>query len=152
LALIGRKLGVPAVSKSPAKASAMRIFARSSCMLDMRKMASRERDPVSVVGGPATASTLASPGRAISTEWTRRHRHRRPRSMPDVFAQVQAAATTTWRSPHHPSDIVRGTDRLRAWSVTSLSRSCTQGGVIADHDVASGGGDAPSYLRRFRSR
>jgi hypothetical protein len=31
-----------------------------------------KRDPVSVVRAPATGSTLASPGRTISTERTRR--------------------------------------------------------------------------------
>ena len=43
---------------------------------------------------------------------------------PDVFAQLQAEAATTWRSPATAtSDVVRGTDRLRAWSGASR---CTQ--------------------------
>ena len=43
---------------------------------------------------------------------------------PDLLAQIQAEAVTTWRSPATAtSDVVRGTDRLRAWSGASR---CTQ--------------------------
>ena len=35
-------------------------------------------------------------------------------SPPELFAQIQAEAATTWRSPA-TADRVRGSDRLRAW-------------------------------------
>jgi hypothetical protein len=38
------------------------------------------------------------------------------RPMPDVLAQVQAEATTTWRSPTDGRATVRGAECLRAWS------------------------------------
>ncbi|HEX2689477.1 MAG TPA: transposase [Kofleriaceae bacterium] len=54
---------------------------------------------------------------------------------PDLFAQVQVEAATTWRSPAtataHP---VRGSDRLRAWCA---GFSLHAGVVIADHDRES---------------
>ncbi|HEX7838091.1 MAG TPA: transposase, partial [Kofleriaceae bacterium] len=52
----------------------------------------------------------------------------------DVLAQVQAEAAATWRSPHNGKPTVRGVERLRAWCVTSPSRSLHAGVVIADHD------------------
>src|SRR5262249_14866716 len=55
---------------------------------------------------------------------------------------------TTWRSPATAtSDVVRGTDRLRAWSVTSPSRSLHAGVVIADHDR-----EALERLARYGAR
>ena len=51
---------------------------------------------------------------------------------PDLFAQIQAEAVTTWRSPATAtSDVVRGTDCLRA---RSEGFSLHAGVVIADHD------------------
>ena len=52
----------------------------------------------------------------------------------DVLAQVQAEAAATWRSPQGGNPTVRGIERLRAWCVTSPSRSLHAGVVIADHD------------------
>jgi hypothetical protein len=51
--------------------------------------------------------------------------------VPDLFAQVQAEAATTWRAPSVASAPVRGSERLRAWHVTSPSRSL-HGGVGTD--------------------
>ena len=56
---------------------------------------------------------------------------------PDVLAQVQAEAATTWRSPANGKPTVRGAKRLRAWHVTSPSRSLHAGVVIAEHDRAA---------------
>jgi hypothetical protein len=40
--------------------------------------------------------------------------------LPDLLPQVQAEAATTWRSPvTATAQTVRGSDRLRAWCVTS---------------------------------
>jgi len=62
--------------------------------------------------------------------------------------QIQAEAATTWRSTATAtSDVVRGTDRLRAWSVTSPSRSLHAGVVIADHDR-----EALERLARYGAR
>ncbi len=44
---------------------------------------------------------------------------------PDLFAQVQAEAAATWRSPAIASTSIRGSERLRAWCVTSPSPSST---------------------------
>jgi hypothetical protein len=52
----------------------------------------------------------------------------------DIFAQVQADAAATWRLPQNGKPTVRGVERLRAWCVTSPSRSLYAGVVIADHD------------------
>lgn len=57
-----------------------------------------------------------------------------PDPCPDLFAQIQAEAATTWRSPATAtSDVMRGTDRLRAWSE---GFSLHAGVVIADHDAS----------------
>jgi putative transposase len=67
---------------------------------------------------------------------------------PDLFAQIQAGAAMTWRSPATAtSDVVRGTDRLCAWSVTSPSRSLHAGVAIADHDR-----EALERLARYGAR
>jgi hypothetical protein len=51
-----------------------------------------------------------------------------------VIAQGKAKAAATWRSPQNGKPTVRGAERLRAWCVTSPSRSLHAGVVIADHD------------------
>ncbi|MDQ3365202.1 MAG: transposase [Myxococcota bacterium] len=56
---------------------------------------------------------------------------------PDVFAQVQADAATTWRSSTETRATVRGVERLRAWCVTSPFRSLHAGVVVAAHDRAA---------------
>ena len=64
---------------------------------------------------------------------------------PDLLAQIQAEAVTTWRSPATAtSDVVRGTDRLRAWSG---GFSLHAGVVIADHDR-----EALERLARYGAR
>ena len=45
----------------------------------------------------------------------------------DVLAQVQTEAAATWRSPTDGKPTVRGAERLRAWHVTSPSRSLHAG-------------------------
>jgi hypothetical protein len=47
-------------------------------------------------------------------------------ALPELFAQLQAEAATTWRSPAIAGRSVRGSDRLRAWCVTSPAPSCTR--------------------------
>jgi hypothetical protein len=54
-----------------------------------------------------------------------------------VLAQVQAEAAATWRSPSDGKPTVRGVERLRAWFVTSPTRSLHAGVVIAEHDRAA---------------
>jgi hypothetical protein len=63
---------------------------------------------------------------------------------PDVLAQVQAEAATTWRSPAEAKPIVRGSERLRAWSE---GFSLHAGVVIAEHDR-----DALERLCRYGAR
>jgi hypothetical protein len=53
---------------------------------------------------------------------------------PDVLAQVQAEAATTWRSPRDAKPTVRGVERLRAWHD---GFSLHAGVVIAEHDRAA---------------
>ncbi len=53
---------------------------------------------------------------------------------PDVLAQVQAEAATTWRSPSDGKPAVRGAERLRAWHA---GFSLHAGVVIAEHDRAA---------------
>jgi hypothetical protein len=51
---------------------------------------------------------------------------------PDLFAQVQAEAATTWRSPATTTaNPVRGSDRLRAWCA---GFSLHAGVVVPEHD------------------
>jgi len=50
---------------------------------------------------------------------------------PDVLAQVQAEAATTWRSPTDGKPTVRGAERLRAWCE---GFSLHAGVGIAEHD------------------
>jgi hypothetical protein len=62
-----------------------------------------------------------------------------------LLAQIQAEAVTTWRSPATATcDVVRGTDRLRAWSG---GFSLHAGVVIADHDR-----EALERLARYGAR
>jgi Putative transposase len=64
---------------------------------------------------------------------------------PDLFAQVQAEAATTWRSPATAtSHVVRGSDRLRAWC---NGFSLHAGVVIPDYDR-----DALERLCRYGAR
>ncbi len=64
---------------------------------------------------------------------------------PDVLAQVQAEAATTWRSPTGAKSTVRrGAERLRAWCE---GFSLHAGVVIADHDR-----DALERLCRYGAR
>ena len=63
---------------------------------------------------------------------------------PDVLAQVQAEAATTWRAPVDVKPTVRGTERLRAWCE---GYSLHAGVVIADHDR-----DALERLCRYGAR
>ena len=53
-------------------------------------------------------------------------------SPPELFAQIQAEAVTTWRSPA-TADRVRGSDRLRAWCD---GFSLHAGVVVPDYDRA----------------
>jgi hypothetical protein len=52
-------------------------------------------------------------------------------SPPELFAQLQAEAATTWRSPATARRSVRGCDRLRAWCD---GFSLHAGVVVPDHD------------------
>ena len=63
---------------------------------------------------------------------------------PDVLAQVQAEAASTWRSPTDASAPVRGAERLRAWCE---GFSLHAGVVIAEHDR-----DALERLCRYGAR
>jgi hypothetical protein len=63
---------------------------------------------------------------------------------PDVFAQVQAEAATTWRSPAISTTSVRGSERLRAWCDGFSLHAAV---VIADHDR-----DALERLCRYGAR
>jgi len=66
---------------------------------------------------------------------------------PDLFAQVQVEAATTWRAPSVASAPMRGSEYLRAWHVTSPSRSLHAGVGIAEHDR-----DALERLCRYGAR
>ena len=48
---------------------------------------------------------------------------------PDLFAQVQAEAATTWRAPAVGSAPVRGSERLRAWHEGFSSTRCRHAAV-----------------------
>jgi len=88
----------------------------------------------------SAASRAASPTRPATSATTTP-----PDPGPDLFAQIQAEAATTWRSPATTtSDVVRGTDRLRAWSE---GFSLHAGAVIADHDR-----EALERLARYGAR
>lgn len=63
---------------------------------------------------------------------------------PDVLAQVQAEAASTWRSPMDASTTIRGAERLRAWCE---GFSLHAGVVIAEHDR-----DALERLCRYGAR
>jgi hypothetical protein len=63
---------------------------------------------------------------------------------PDVFAQVQAEAAATWRSPAIASTSIRGSERLRAWCDGFSLHAAV---VIADHDR-----DALERLCRYGAR
>ena len=63
---------------------------------------------------------------------------------PNVLAQVQAEAASTWRSPTDGKPTVRGAERLRAWCE---GFSLHAGVVIADHDR-----DAHERLCRYGAR
>ena len=63
---------------------------------------------------------------------------------PDLFAQVQAEAATTWRAPSVGSAPVRGSERLRAWHE---GFSLHAGVGIAEHDR-----DALERLCRYGAR
>jgi hypothetical protein len=63
---------------------------------------------------------------------------------PDVLAQVQAEAATTWRAPQDARQQVRGVERLRAWFE---GFSLHAGVVIAEHDR-----DALERLCRYGTR
>ena len=63
---------------------------------------------------------------------------------PDVLAQVQAEAAATWRSPADAKPLVRGSERLRAWSEGFTLHA---GMVIVDHDR-----DALERLCRYGAR
>jgi hypothetical protein len=65
-------------------------------------------------------------------------------AVPDVLAQVQAEAATTWRSPTDGKPTVRGAERLRAWCE---GFSLHAGVVIAAHDR-----DALERLCRYGAR
>ena len=65
-------------------------------------------------------------------------------AVPDVLAQVQAEAASTWRSPMDASTTVRGAERLRAWCE---GFSLHAGVVIAEHDR-----DALERLCRYGAR
>ena len=71
-------------------------------------------------------------------------RRRRYEAAPDVLAQVQAEAATTWRSPTDGKPTVRGAERLRAWCE---GFSLHAGVVIAEHDR-----DALERLCRYGAR
>jgi len=65
-------------------------------------------------------------------------------AVPDVFAQVQAEAAATWRSPAIASTSIRGSERLRAWCDGFSLHAAV---VIADHDR-----DALERLCRYGAR
>jgi hypothetical protein len=63
---------------------------------------------------------------------------------PDLMAQVQAEAASTWRSPTDASITVRGSERLRAWCEGFSLHAAV---VIAEHDR-----DALERLCRYGAR